>query len=1002
MKKIVFLVLWILFLGTFVSAQSDSKQVDPETQKKLDTFSALRLLSKESPKEYTSLEENAMKYIFLDTFEENADQYRSLFGLRESMDMVQSQRELIRESHHPFTLDNRTPAQSLLPFLSVLTRASFDYDVSLSQRWELLEAIDRKIQREQRRRVSYKQVDSYEFIEPEELYKMDIYRNGKMVNIGDIKDEIVYKKANTMYGYTLEYAKPYLTYDEAMKQIEENAKKGNKITPKKKDYEALIGDVEVPEIPAIFENIPSNFAVLYVKNPKNLVKILDTKFTSLGSLIWYEPGKFLKDMIEEYFWLDDIKDFSENMKHPFALVIDTVDITRPDISIILSDKDANFVNMIKFAPALKNKTINTKGGFTYITNSPQQYKTLVGEGKTPLSKASDFRFVWQKKAHKIQDIFMFAGDEFFESMLQFDTYISLKRKLDAVRQLRYLQWLAFSYKMAFGVNAQSIDELVDPFKALGKEISKDALHDFSIKNAIVTHNTIGELRNISYMSNIDFDLQKISRAEIESYQESVLGYREVWQAYLDPVGIIINAGDTKVDFDFYMTPIPEIRDIDFLKWLETVGKQNIDFITNEKIRIWNASVVFAFDVDKFKAIVSDLKDTDEIKYLLRSASRFLLGNESIFDYIDGEFALSVGDFDPSIFDGYNLDVLDASLAIKFKSDDKAKEFLQKIVAYITKRKARIPMWEKITDLLAKPLIKEYKWQTIYYVEDILGENGVYYWIFDSFLFISVNERTIQKIIDFYENPDLQKQKFAKIIKEKPNSFLTFLFDGKKVNKNLKTLFDAKAKEFAKWWVPFTNERIDTKIGSLKNQQKREEMYGEEKTKIDFTEYGVHFFEKDGKVYGKPVKKELQHISREKILDDFDPEDRKEITDALESDEFKTFVSQGLEYSSENDDIYALVFFDFFIEWMDTHSQFFKNFVFSLGMWDDEIFYSMAFFDDKQNDSNIIAKAQEWFNSITKQSSSYLFILIWGILVLIVWWFAWYMFSRRWSSSLSQE
>lgn len=108
--------------------------MDPETQKKLDTFSALRLLSKESPKEYTSLEENAMKYIFLDTFEENADQYRSLFGLRESMDMVQSQRELIRESHHPFTLDNRTPAQSLLPFLSVLTRASFDYDVSLSQR----------------------------------------------------------------------------------------------------------------------------------------------------------------------------------------------------------------------------------------------------------------------------------------------------------------------------------------------------------------------------------------------------------------------------------------------------------------------------------------------------------------------------------------------------------------------------------------------------------------------------------------------------------------------------------------------------------------------------------------------------------------------------------------------------------------------------------------------------------------------------------------------------
>jgi hypothetical protein len=48
-------------------------------------------------------------------------------------------------------------------------------------------------------------------------------------------------------------------------------------TENKKDYKAMLSGATVPEIPTIFAHIPADSMVLYVRNPANLLDILNQK-----------------------------------------------------------------------------------------------------------------------------------------------------------------------------------------------------------------------------------------------------------------------------------------------------------------------------------------------------------------------------------------------------------------------------------------------------------------------------------------------------------------------------------------------------------------------------------------------------------------------------------------------------------------------------------------------------------------------------------------------------
>jgi hypothetical protein len=91
-------------------------------------------------------------------------------------------------------------------------------------------------------------------------------------------------------AYTLRYKKDTYTIAEVKAKLEEQRIKTesgslqkhldepkNNIPPVKKDYKAMLSGATVPEIPTIFAHIPADSMVLYVRNPANLLDILNQK-----------------------------------------------------------------------------------------------------------------------------------------------------------------------------------------------------------------------------------------------------------------------------------------------------------------------------------------------------------------------------------------------------------------------------------------------------------------------------------------------------------------------------------------------------------------------------------------------------------------------------------------------------------------------------------------------------------------------------------------------------
>jgi hypothetical protein len=83
-------------------------------------------------------------------------------------------------------------------------------------------------------------------------------------------------------------------------------------------------------------------------------------------------------------------------------------------------------------------------------------------------------------------------------------------------------------------------------------------------------------------------LDKFSRNEVESYKYSILQYRDVWRASLDPMWIVVNKFGDWLEVDFFMTPIPNVS---WELWMlinlfKDVTKEKLDFVMNPKVRNW--------------------------------------------------------------------------------------------------------------------------------------------------------------------------------------------------------------------------------------------------------------------------------------------------------------------------------------------------------------------------------------------------------------------------------
>ncbi len=597
--------------------------------------------------------------------------------------------------------------------------------------------------------------------------------NKKYINYTKTRDEQVYLD---MYSYifakyfqnptySLNYKKTKYTYEEALEKNKEIEEKKEIKKPIYKDYKKLIWDTKIQNIPEIYKKIPSDSMFFHISNPEFIFQLLENKNTLVNSSSGIQILQKLKDLSMEWFDIEDWNTIKENLKHDFVVIMSDIDLSSPNIIVIIHKEDKWVL-----VPWKKPKVAVTVWDYIYIASSEKaldKFRSLKEENSIYMS--DDFRYVWMKKQSKKKDLFFFVWDKFFEKLISFDNYIKMKRKINDYMDLYNLQ----NYVWAYG---KIIGERVNDFEKLAwiLSIEKKDLDKYTIDNSIVEDKKIGVYWNTRNVDEIDYDLSTITREELQSYQRNILKYKEVWRANLDPLWVIINNTDTGFDVDFFMTPIPNIQNYDFgllVSVFSDLGLENLNFIKNPKLRIWTLGTIFAIDVDKAKQKINslDTKKNSEAKYFkqdLEDFNKHVLWWDDLIDYIGGEFMLSFGGIDESILRAWDTEKLDLFLAVEFKNKLKAKEFIKKLRDAISKEIRwydSSSIENKMYSAILKPMVEDYNGEQIYIIpiKDFFFPITIYYTILDNYLYISVSKVSIQKTIDYYVLDNHTKSKFAK-------------------------------------------------------------------------------------------------------------------------------------------------------------------------------------------------------------------------------------------------
>ena len=567
----------------------------------------------------------------------------------------------------------------------------------------------------------------------------------------------------------------------------------------KKDYKTMMSGAVLPEIPSVFAHIPADSMVLYIKNPENLLEILNQKSNTTNRISGIDVSESIKNFIKTFFEINEFDQIQNNLKHEMAIVVNNLDATAPDIVFIISESDRETL-----APTAKARVVGSKDGFIFIASSKESLEYAMNlSSEKSLKEASDFHYVWWKKSGIIKDAFVFVGDAFFEKIISLETYIAHYRKYRDYSRLSMLQELLWSYEDAFG---KSVSDLVDLNVYGISSLTGEILSEYSIIDGLVTHNRIGTLKSIKTLPEVKYDFSNISRKELEDYKYNVLKYRDIWQASLDPMWIVLNRYGDGMEIDFFMTPIPASPDRDIQEIqniFEWVTKDSLNFVSNSNIRMWLVSFAIWFDPKKFQEKIQSNK---EIGNDFSAFSKQIIDGKNIFDYLGGEFAFSIGSLDPDIFEWWNVDKVDMYASIEVTSEEKWKELIELLKKRIlgTLSPDESDDFAPVVKMLMKPLIEDYKGKKVYYVEAIpvpfFGKIGIAYTFVDNFFVVWLNRSTIHNVIDVALSGDKNKKNIVNPETLSSGTFFATLFDGVTFSDEIKKLYQKNENTLARYIV----------------------------------------------------------------------------------------------------------------------------------------------------------------------------------------------------------
>lgn len=780
--------------------------------------------------------------------------------------------------------------------------------------------------------------------------------------------------------YTLEYKKMAFTFEETVEELEKTTNSDNinwgtwDDKTKNKNYKALMKLEKPKNIPEIFKFIPKDAVFSYIKNPQSLLDILNNNSKTVSKISWIDVNSEIKKLLQHFFDIEDFSKIENNLNNEMVIALMNIDYTSPEIVLIISEKDKEALS------SSKTLSISSKNWYIFISPSKKLIERFTElDSDQSIYASSDLEYVWWKKWSSVKDMFIFAWDAFFEKMTEFDNYVLHFRKYTDYTRLKNLQELVWAYIDFTGNNPKNLQEVITYLSKFQKNtIPQDSLDDYSLEWDIVINKNIGSLKSLNTISESDYNLENITRNEIESYKYSILKYRDVWRANLDPMWIVINKFGDWIEVDFFMTPIPfldwELGDM--LNIFKNITKNKLDFVENPKVRAWLFSIVYWFDPAKLK---NQIPAKSNFIRELNSFNKDIMDWKNILDYLWWELALSIWSIDNDILEWWNIDKLDAYVSVQLTNEEKWKELVEILRKRLTSKyelRASDKTLSKAFSMLAKPLIEEYKDNKIYFVSDIplpfFWKWTITYAYVNNFLVISTNKSTIKKIIDSSISWDIWKSYIIDSNTSWTWTFLSLLFDWVNISKQVSTIikdspsFSSSLNRYLK----IENNEFEYLLPLYYKKSELDNRLGKNEYKFKYIYWFTTLANNEWNIYAKIDETKLNNISEE---------DKKK-WNSIKSNiapEFFTWNWQDITllFNSEIFNDFQDFTSNFIIKSMFNSSEsLLRNFTFTMNLWDDIVWYKLRIFRDNWR---II-----WWNKISWFTTLILISLLLIIFIIV--------------------
>lgn len=640
-----------------------------------------------------------------------------------------------------------------------------------------------------------------------------------------------------------------------------SASKITSLTIKSHPWDEMLKGREVPEISPLFALVPKDHFVVYFKELQefsNLEKALKALSASSSYYMASENQVDVKDKIKERLGLKNISAL-EALVSEIGMVSEDFDFyPNTHYALILGFKSSLVQDISAYLSP--SKSFSKKVGNYLVISTSQALLDRINDSlehpANSMKEAKDFVYC-MSALDKRRDGVAYLSESFILKLVSAPYRINSGRRASALTKLEAYQYTIFAYRSITDNWPKSFEQMAEEGYIEKGSVSPEYTID---SDGIVRNSIWGTLYDVKAVSDVAIDNVTISEKQrYDSFRE---GYQNFWREYFDPVGVGITVGD-QIRFHTIILPLINNSEYNLFKLIAGNGPATFSSLASSR-RLPAIMFMSKFNLDDFileeypknefrfmsKYPNFDKLSRTELAKAINEDFQKDLGLEEqieVFDMVGDEFVVGVEG--NQSFAVSNIADVDVFVGVKLKDKDKFKKFINSIYKVAFKSFSRNGgMASPFFSLSStEPLKNEYKSHEFFLIP--IGFTNIYYVYIDDFVYFTVSQLSINRLIDSKEHQtglSSQQNRAIDYIGSENNAM--FLVDGEAASKGREHLATQLSSDY------YLSSRAHDWAGYLSDVDLLLKTFGNETEKIN-----KYFPVIPKKVVGVPVKIEGQKV-----------------------------------------------------------------------------------------------------------------------------------------------